>query len=82
VPRFVQSLEAFSSPVGVLDPDVVKRDQREKLTVWQLDGIAGISAQGGMMSCMALELLRSGSAGLLDILLLLSFADVCGLYEK
>jgi hypothetical protein len=31
---------------------------------------------------MALELLRSGSAGLLDNLLLLSFAGICGWYEK
>ena len=54
MPRFVHSLEAFSSPVGVLDADVVNRDQREKLTVWQFGGVAGISAQGGMMDCMVL----------------------------
>lgn len=78
----MQSLEAFSSPVGVLDPEAVNRDQREKLTVRQLGGVAGISAQGGMMSRMALELLRPGSAGLVDIWLWLSFADIAELNEK
>jgi hypothetical protein len=78
VPRFVHSLEAFSSPVGVLDVDVVNRDQREKLTVWQFGGVAGISAQGGMMECMVFELLRWEGEGLVEFVLLRSSASIGG----
>lgn len=82
MPRFVHSLEAFSSPVGVLDAEVVNRDQREKLTVWQFGGVAGISAQGGMMDCMVLELLRCERDGLVGFVLLRSSASIGGRYEK
>lgn len=82
MPRFAQSLEAFSSPVGVLDPEVVNRDQREKLTVRQLGGVVGISAHGGMMSRIALELLRSGRFGLVGRVLLRSSSGISGEYEK
>ena len=82
MPRFTQSLEAFSSPVGVLDPEAVNRDQREKLTVRQLGGVACISSHGGIMSRIALELLRSGKGGLLERDFVRSSVCVPGLYEK
>lgn len=82
MPRFAQSLEAFSSPVGVLDPETVNRDQREKLTVRQLGGVAGISSHGRMMSRIALELLRSGKGGLVERDSTHSSVRVPGLYEK
>lgn len=79
MPRFRHSLEALSSPVGVLDPEVVNRDQREKLTVRQLGGVAGISAHGGMMSRIDLELVRCDSGGLVDVVLVRSSGSVTGL---
>lgn len=82
MPRFVHSLDAFSSPVGVLAPEVVNRDQREKLTVRQLGGVAGISAHGGMMSRIVLELLRPDRGGRADIVGFCSSASISGLYEK
>ncbi len=82
MPRFKQSFEAFSSPVGVVHSEVVNRDQREKLTVRQLGGVAGISAHGGMMSRIALELLRCDSGGLVDFELVRSSGSATGLYEK
>lgn len=72
-------MEALSSPVGVLDPEVVNRDQREKLTVRQLGGVAGISAHGGMMSRIDLELVRCDSGGLVDVVLVRSSGSVTGL---
>lgn len=82
MPRFVHSLEAFSSPVGVLDAEVVNRDQREKLTDWQFGGVAGISAQGGIMWCIVLEFFRSGRVGLVEFVLLDSSESISGRYEK
>lgn len=66
MPWFAHSLEAFNSPVGVLDSEAENRDQREKLIVWQLGGVGGICSHGEMMSRIVLELLRSGSGGLVD----------------
>lgn len=74
----MHSLDALSSPVGVLAPEVVNRDQREKLTVRQLGGVAGISAQGGMISCIVFELLRPGRGGLVDIVRFCSSASISG----
>jgi hypothetical protein len=63
----VQSFDAFSSPVGVLAPEAVNLDQREKLTVRQLGGVAGISAHGRMISRIAalcvVDILCSAWAG-------------------
>jgi len=79
VPRLRQSLEALSSPVGVLDAEVVNRDQREKLTVRQLGGVSGIASHA---SIFIFELLRADSGGLVDFVLVRTSACVAGWYEK
>ena len=78
----MQSLEAFSWPVGVLDPEVVNLDQREKLTARQLGGVAGISAQGAMISRIAFALLRSGKVGLVWHVCLHPSVGISEEYEK
>lgn len=78
MPRFAQSLDAFSSPVGVLAPEVVNLDQREKLTVRQLGGVAGISAHGEMIPRIVFELLLPGRGGLVGPVRLRSSEGVSG----
>lgn len=83
MPRFRQSLEAFSSPVGVLDAEVVNRDQREKLTVRQLGGVSGMGSQASIFSVFILELLRVGSGDMVEFVPLRSSVCVSGgWYEK
>lgn len=63
--------------MGVLDPEVVNLDQREKLTARQLGGVAGISAHGAIISRIAFELLRSNGVGLVGHVCLRSSVGIC-----
>lgn len=64
-------------------PEVVKFDQREKLTVRQLGGVAGISAHGLMISRIAVlcavDVLRSVLAGCVFLRSPVGLSEV---YEK